>query len=417
MVTRILILVALVVAIAGCEKRSKLYCEKNPDDLAHCDPPPDAPPPMMCADNSSCTTQDRPFCQLDSHVCVECLSSDDCHEANALNCDPLSFTCKGCSKHSDCPSNVCLPSGACGDESQVVYLDADNGADSGDGTMNKPRKTWTKALDLVTDTRRYIKVSGITAASVIIDKSVVVLAAPGAKIIGSADPALKVQKFPIKIIDLEIACPSAPSIGGVKVEMMAQATLEHMYIHGCGKIGVEVMDRYVAIDRSNIESNAGGGIVTAANADYVITNTFIVHNGATNSMQGGVELGSASLTNRFEFNTVAHNQIAAGVLRAGGVMCPLAIDSLPIPNNLLVANTGGDGNLYGGCSATGSANETNEAPFAFVNPTTAPYDYHLTESSTAISASTTATVVSDDIDGQLRPQGPKNDLGADEYKP
>jgi hypothetical protein len=104
------------------------------------------------------------------------------------------------------------------------------------------------------------------------------------------------------------------------------------------------------------------------------------------------------------------------LLRAGGVTCPVAIDSLPVPNNLLIGNTGGDGNISGGCSATGSANDADDTPYAFKS-IVAPYDYHLMMTSIAIDASTTATVVVDDIDGELRPQGANRDLGADEFKP
>jgi hypothetical protein len=419
MVARVLIVAALLLApLAGCEKRSALYCEKNPEDLANCDPPPDAPPPMMCADNSSCTTADRPFCQLDSHVCVGCLTSADCQDPTKLNCDPLSFTCRGCVKHADCPSNACLPGGVCGDDSNVIYVDGTNGIDmGGDGTKEKPKKTWAEGLKLVTATRKHMKVSGTQTTSVLIDtKIVIVLAEPGAKIVGSADPALKIVKSTVKIIDLEIACPATPAIGGIKTEMMSTTTLEHVYIHGCGKIALEATEKFLALARSNIEGN-GEGVIIGDKADYVITNNFIVRNGSTSSMNGGVKLGKITPTQRFEFNTVAHNAIADGLLRAGGVNCAVVVgDSLTIPNNLLIGNTGGSGNVAGSCTPTGSANEADDTPYAFKS-IVAPYDYHLMMTSIAIDASTIPSVIADDIDGELRPQGPNRDLGADEYRP
>jgi hypothetical protein len=412
MVTRLLTIVALVLALGACEKRSTLYCEKNPEDLANCDAPPDAPPPMMCADNSSCTTQDRPFCELDSHVCVGCLTSTDCTDPLKLNCDPLSYTCRGCVKHSDCPSNACLPGGICGDDSNVVYVDADNGVDTNAGTMNSPVQTWAAGLKLYSSTRKYMKVSGTETKSVLIDtKNVTILAAPGAKLVGSADPALKIVKSSVKVIDLEVACPATPAMTGVRSEMMSSTTLEHVYVHGCAKIGVDATEKFLALGRSNIEAN-GAGIVMAANkVDFVITNSFIVRNGP----DGGVVLSALVPTNRFEFNTIAHNTSDTAT-RAAGVTCPVSLtDSYTIPNSLLIANTGGAGSVFGSCTTTGSADSADATPYAFKS-TTAPYDYHLMMTSTAIDASTTPTVVGDDIDGELRPQGANRDLGADEYR-
>jgi hypothetical protein len=299
----------------------------------------------------------------------------------------------------------------------VIYLDPQNGVDTNSGTMGKPVKTWTKALSFVTDTRLYLKVTGTTNTSVVIDtKKVIVLADPGTKVIGSADPAFEIKKSQVKIVDLEIECPSAPMMDGLKSEMMSSTTLEHVYIHSCTKLGINSTEKFLAVSRSNIESNAGGGIATGANVDYVLTNNFIVHNGSASSMRGGVDLGSITLTNRFEFNTVAHNQIA-GLLDGAGVTCAASlVNPLPLPNSLFVANTGGSGNISGGCTASGSTDTANDAPLAFVNTTMAPYNYHIHDTSTAINAALTATVVGDDIDGELRPQGPNRDLGADELK-
>ena len=411
MVTRVLILLAFV-SLCACEKRSTLYCEKNPEDLANCDAPPDAPPPMMCADNSSCTTEERPFCQLDSHVCVGCLTNADCTDPMKLNCDPLSYTCRGCVKHSDCPSNACLPGGICGDDSNVIYVDADNGLDSNDGTMNKPRQTWAEALKLYTTTRRFMKVSGTETKSVTIDtKNVTILAAPGAKLVGSADPALDIKKSSVKIVDLEIACPATPAMDGIKSEMMASTTLEHVYIHGCGKLGINATEKFLAVARSTIEGNGTGIFMAANKVDFVITNNFIVRNGPG----GGIVIPALVPTNRFEFNTVADNT-SDSATRAAGITCPVSLtESYTVPNSLVIANTGGGGSVFGSCSTTGSAVDGDDTPYAFKS-TTAPYDYHIMSTSIAIDASTTPTVVADDIDGELRPQGANRDLGADEYR-
>jgi hypothetical protein len=415
MVARFLIVAALV---AGCEKRSELYCEKNPEDLAHC-PPTDAPdvPVTMCTDNASCTTS-KPFCEMGSHVCVACLTNADCTDADKPNCDPMSFTCRGCLEHSDCASDACLPAtGLCGDDSKVIYVDAQNGLNANDGTHAKPLATITEALKLVTATRLYIKLTGTLTESLNIDgKNVVILADPDAKLVGVSDPAVKIKGGTVKIFDLEIECPATPAIRGVSVEGMGSGTLDHVYIHGCGKMAIDATEKFLALSRSRIESNADG-IVTTNKVDFVITNNFIVRNGSVTAAHGGVELGATAATNRFEFNTVAHNVAANNLLHAGGITCPVTLDTLTIPNNLIIGNMGGDGNVSGGCTTTASLVDADDTPYGFKSSTSAPYDYHLMPPSLAIDMASTPTVVTDDIDGELRPQGAQRDFGADEYRP
>lgn len=416
MVTRLLILAAL---LGGCEKRSELYCEKNPEDLAHC-PSTDAPevPQVMCNDNSMCTQGDKLLCNTASHVCVGCLSNADCTDPNKNNCDPGSGTCRGCVVHSDCASNVCLPDGTCGDDSNVIYLDADAGADTGDGTKAKPIKTWAKAIMLVSTSRKFVKLTGTIAVSIVIDTlNVIILGAPGSKIVGAMDPAIKVNKASAKIYDVEITCTG--NINGITTAGMSSLALQHVYVHGCPKTAVDAADGFLGVTRSTIESN-GDGLVTSSKVSWILTNNIIVRNGSASAVHGGVELGSLNATNRFEFNTVADNAAVGGLTgNVGGVNCPVSLtSSLEIPNNLIVGNTGGSGNVGGSCTTTGSAVDTDSTKWMFKAQATAPYDYHLTAASTmAIDMATTPTAIIDDVDGQLRPQGAQRDFGADEFKP
>jgi len=410
MVTRLLIVLAL---LAGCEKRSELYCDKNPEDLAHC-PRSDAPEmAMMCTDNTQCTTQ-KPFCEPMSHTCVGCLTNTDCQNATAPNCDPQTLSCLGCVAHTDCPSNACLPGGTCGDDSNVIYVDPATGLETNDGTKAKPLASWTKALTFLTTTRMYIKLTGtLDQPIVIMDKDVVVLTDPGTKLIAAADPAIKINGSRTTIYGLEIAC-GAGNFGGIRSEMTSTTRLYRVYIHNCEKIGLEAKGGYLESNQSTIEGNLEG-IVTDAAATYVLTNNFIIRNGNTAAVHGGADLGNNDPSCRFEFNTVAHNVIKSGLIKAAGVTCPVNLGTLTIPNNLIIANTGSLGNNTGNCATTGSAVDPDDVPYAFKS-TVAPYDYHLLVGSKAIDMATTSSSITVDIDGEFRPIGMQKDLGADEFR-
>jgi hypothetical protein len=52
----------------------------------------------------------------------------------------------------------------------------------------------------------------------------------------------------------------------------------------------------------------------------------------------------------------------------------------------------------------------------FVSPNGAPFDYHITQNSSAIDQATTSPALAIDIDGDSRPQGKARDQGADEVQ-
>lgn len=414
--TFVLAAVTAIPLLAGCEKRSTLYCEKNPEDLANCEPT-DAMvvPPMMCTTNPDCSNPAKPLCEPSAHICVECLTNGDCtRDPSAPNCDPVSFTCEGCLAHSDCASNACLPDGTCGDDSSVLYVDQ-QGLDGNDCTVQKPCATISRAAALLTTTRRYIKLSGaLVGSTTLTSKRASILAGPGTTLTGTADPVLKIQTSEIKVYDLEITCGATPPQGGVRSEMASTTTLSNVYIHACGKAAVEAKGGFLIVQRSRMSENLDG-IVTDSSAGFSITNSFIVHNGNDTSMHGGVFIGSTvSGMNRFEFNTVAHNEAKPMVGLAGGVTCPVSVTPLPASNNLIVANT--PSNTYQ-CDFTGSIIADDPTPYSFANTTVPPFDYHISGLSSARDMSTVPSTVDDDFDGQFRPLGPAKDVGADEYKP
>jgi hypothetical protein len=165
---------------------------------------------------------------------------------------------------------------------------------------------------------------------------------------------------------------------------------------------------------------AGGGITTDGSASFNVTNTFIVHNGATDSTVGGAKLGATSSgQNRFELNTVADNMTAFGTY--AGVQC--GPTNLTLPNNLITHNLSTNDvlNTYAnnapaglGCALGSSNTSIDNAPFKFVNDSTMPWDYHIQAGSTAIDSGS-MTDINFDFDGDLRPTTAV-DVGADELK-
>ncbi len=404
---RVLAILLLVGVAGGCEKRSALYCAKNPDDLANCeqlDAPP--PPKVMCEQDSECSP---PHCEVKAHVCVECLDNAHC-EGGEL-CDVGgTYTCRGCISETDCPSLTCLPDGTCAGEGSVLYVDGD-GDDTGDCTKSQPCATITRAAALASTTRSLVRVTGEISDSPVITTALEIFASPGAVISGinGTDWVFKIQTAVVKIHGLTIFCLGGNDQTGVKTEMESTTTLDQVEIYGCGRNGaVEMKGGVTIVSRSNLHDNAGGAIRSDGAADFAVTNNFIHHNGTT---VPAVDIGATAVRpeTRFEFNTLIDNQAALSTISA--LTCAKATVT---PNNIIARN-GGLAADVSNCDASGSLVTDDVAGLAFVDE--ANMNYHLTDTSIAKDMAPDGSSVGDDVDGELRPQGPAKDYGADEYRP
>jgi hypothetical protein len=157
------------------------------------------------------------------------------------------------------------------------------------------------------------------------------------------------------------------------------------------------------IDSCNFVSNVTYGLLV--NGNFSITNSFMARN------QIGAAIGGATTTPTFAFNTIADNA-------AGGVLCtvftgpyaPISAD-----NNLVIRNQPNTGGNSGdnNCSFPGSLISGDATGVRFAHPDSAPYDYHLTQGSSAIDQAVNSSI-DHDYDGDTRPKGNGRDLGADE---
>jgi hypothetical protein len=423
MVARVLIsALAIGAAVAGCKKQSELYCDMHPGDLENCgylDAGIDARP--MCMLDQDCPPA-APFCEPNARFCVECYLPVHCEMTPGKPyCDPESYRCASCINDSDCASNVCLPNGVCGDDTNVAYVDPMAMATNMQCTASAPCSTIKTAL---LTKKPFIKLlKDVTEAVVISASAVTILAPPGTTLRrGAAGVVLTVNMgSDVNVYNLSIIGDDEKGV------LVDKSTLR---LYGCSvtfcnhkdRRAIEAKGSTLVLERSTIFANSGGGVLTDATTTFEITNSWFYRNGADDSMVGGVSLGATSSgVNVFAMNTVVDNRITL-TGGAGGVYCE---SSLRAPNNLIVRNyslnstinINANKNGTGGCDFTQSILDGDVAPYAFVAPDGAgPWDYHLGPGSIAIDRGVMSDITID-FDGEPRPFNMKFDVGADEYTP
>jgi hypothetical protein len=279
----------------------------------------------------------------------------------------------------------------------------------------------------------FVKLTGTvsdTKTTMIDGKAVTILADPGAQLSRSTPGViLQVQNdgADVQIFDLEItggigagnAAVSLPNGGAPRL------TLTRAKIDGNQGIGILASSGTLTMSRTVVSNNTGGGL-SILGAEFNITNSMIVTNGGPSTALGGLRIDGITATGMhvLGFDTIAANVGPATINT--GVTCGTVLVPLTFSNNIIYANivsggglqVGGSANCLttysdigpGGISATG---DINLDPM-FAGPTQG--NFHLMNSSPCKDAADPASTISDDIDGDTRPQGPRRDMGADEIK-
>jgi hypothetical protein len=346
----------------------------------------------------------------------------------------VSNQCQQCTAHAQCTaSNVCLPDGGCADEQQVAYV-----ANGGSGTACTKAAPCGTLDNGVKAGRPFVKMATGTVAdnqtTTIDGKTVTILADPGAKLsLTTAGVILQVQNdgANVKIFDLEINNGTGAANPAISIPSggAPQLTLTRVTVDGNQGIGISVASGALTMSRSIVSANTGGGI-SLSGAQFDITNCFIVGNGGGSSALGGVDISrilTATGTQRLDFNTIAANLGPLMVAVNTGVNCTTIGTLLTFNSNIIYGNAvNGGGQQLGGstmCVASYSDVGPDPAPGAtninmppmFVNA--AQGNFHLASTSPAKDAADPAATLPDDIDGDIRPQGPRRDMGADEIRP
>jgi hypothetical protein len=463
-----LVAVCVVWLGLGCTRETEFYCCTDPavcsevvscpdryPDRPVCDMAGDLGMPRLCQADpsqpdagvecsaalpcgspllSQCSEGICAVCESDEHCgdfaqanhckadvgCVACTSDAHCGAASPV-CEPSTDQCRGCASHDECGADgLCQDDGACVPGEDIFYVDVD-----GDGaacTATEPCKTIGEAVALLSGTRRWIKVAAGTYGEnlTLTDKKVNIVG-EGATILPLLNGVSAVLVSGTSKVYLEglrlteanrgLRCTGADPV--VPAVVARRLTIDDNDVQG-----VDALECDLTIERSTISGNAGGGL-RINDSSFVLLNNVVAKNGGPGATFGGLSFNAGS--GRFEFNTVADNQAAPGLV--GGVQCVFPSAQL-FKSSIVAGNQPSDepqassncswifSDLFGATPTEGQGN-LNVSPL-FVDSTAG--DYHLTQSSPCRNVAQEQTLVVVDIDGDPRP-ATGADMGADETQP
>ena len=420
-----LVATVVVAAVAGCDHSNANYCAGKLNDDCRSDGGTQI---TGCVETPSKCTGNTTVCDTANDVCVECTTEN---AAACVNLEPVcgaDNSCRGCTAHSECASDVCLPDGSCALASDVAYVDG-AGTD-GTGSMcdkGAPCKTVTMAVGTP---KAIIKVSGSVDDKISIGRSVKIFAADNAKLSSTSNGTLltTMGSAVVEVYDLTIADASGPGLGnGVQVGAGTTFKFVGGQITGCREAGIATNGGTVVVTGATVSGNSGGGFQLFGNGAYKFVNNFIAGNGSGTSAVGGIQIANVTQAGIFEFafNTIYNNDVIPTAI--AGISCQTVGVPLSFKNNIVYANkVSSGGTQVGGSSmcqhtysdigpdtASGIGNINADPQFVNV----AQLNIHIQATSPAKDAADPAATITTDIDNDVRPQGPGRDIGADEYKP
>lgn len=385
-----------------------------------------------CSDDAQCPgfgqTAAQKFCD---GTCVECRAAADCGTSTPV-CDD--GACRKCSVNDECASGACTADGSCADEMTIAYA-----SPTGSSTAQCRRDdlcSFTRAIEPGIN-RRYVVLAGgnyQVAGPVLLQGLRSFIGAKGTKpslhssttgpilrLDSGADIALDNIEFrgarettPGTSYDgIAIECPSNFQKSKLRVSrsLFTQNATSGIDAYQCDLElrestftanfrGLETTDVMGTIERTLFIANTETALILDGGL-YTITNNFIVRNGY------GIDMYLPIAGTLFEFNTIADNA-TTGVSCGGSGTLDFQFATNLISGNATNVQSTIDCNFSGSMIVSGVTSSLK-----YKNPTTPPYDYHLTEGSAAVDQITTSTQVRD-FDGESRPHGAGHDFGADE---
>lgn len=112
---------------------------------------------------------------------------------------------------------------------------------------------------------------------------------------------------------------------------------------------IRVSGGSIALVRSVVRNNRGGGLDIGNNATFSLVGNIVVANGATTSNVGGISISTTASVNRLEFNSIAENTAQGGAV--AGVACAANVGFAAANNIIWNSRTNGVAGLqiFGGC--------------------------------------------------------------------
>ncbi len=376
-----------------------------------------------CSDAAECGAfADRPYC--DGGACVGCRDGGDCASASPV-CDADQRLCRGCVTGSECDSDVCdWIGGACIDEEDVLYVSSDGTGEN--CTRSDPCGSIQDAQASASSGRNWILMAaGSYVETVDVDGDVLRIVADGADLRPATidSPAFAVGGGAdlwisgLRIHDADGA-GDGPGDGVYCTNSGGGSTLllDRVLIEANDDQGVDGNSCDITITRSIVSDNRHGGL-DFDSVDFDVTNNFITTNGSGGVVSAGVLIDKNPPTRgRMEHNTIVANINPSG--NPSGIVCVLVGNAIGLRNNIVFGNQGSATQVEGSnCQHTYSLIGPNGAPGdgniqtppSFVSET----DFHLAQGSSGIDAAAESDLAVD-FDGQPRPGGDDNDIGADE---
>jgi len=382
---------------------------------------PNAATNVPCSDNGDCPG---------SQVCDQSQSTPVCVSsiADAGTVDGDQQAGQPCSQDSDCESTVCAETdGKCVDAGQSLFV-ATTGLDSNECSQTMPCATISRALQ---------RAKGAYMDAFLIDGGTAVLISGEVVDFDGTDITFDPTKMHDHVVEAQgtdIRIEGMGFHGGMAETLRSDSdlSLHHVGVfdstqggidcNGCtlhlldslvsghAQFGVDARnDGSVSIHRSKIIGNAGGG-VRVTTADFDISSSFFVQNGKGNGGAQAFAIANTTVTDpaRFAFNTLSDNA-------AGGVSCgiptTLSSDLFADNNGPVTGMCMARYSLFKNTNVPGMGNLTMVDPL-FVNQ--AAGNYHIGAGSPAIDHADPMESEDTDYDGDPRPGGGNNDIGADE---
>ncbi len=338
----------------GCKRQYSNYCPGAlNDNCLNVDAPIE-----HCTSDQECAPE---VCDLaGSKTCVQCTMANP---AACIGMAPVCGAddkCRACTMHAECTTNACLPDGSCGTDSTVAYVDP-----MGSGTTCTKSAPCKRIADAVQTGRPFVKIHGVLHEQVMLNgATVTLLADPGATLTDTANGILlRIDGMSrISIYDLTITGASGANNPGISLQPgnMATVALTRTTVSNNAGGGIIASGGTLTVSQSSFLNNLGGG-VSVMNGVFTIVGNVFYGNGGVGTFVGGISLGAAaSAANRLEFNTFSLNTARDTI--GSGIHC--LVDAFTAKDNIVNDNRN--------ATATTQLGGTCSHAYSIVHPGTLP---------------------------------------------